>query len=187
LRIARLASPTVAPGQIQTVDVQSTANTALVAFRIMPNGTQSLLRATTNASGAATISFKQPGSAITRHSRIARVAVRVGSDPQDREVSASYTIAFGKIDLAVDRHTPVRPGSEASIWVHTAARIRVDLSAHAAGHRATGMHASTGANGWVKFVFTVPRGTGANQRVSLTATARRSGKLYAAKTKLTVA
>jgi hypothetical protein len=186
LRIAGLASRTIAPGQMQTVSVQSTPDTGIVVFRIMPNGAEKLLHLTTDASGVGRISFKQPGSAITRRSRVATIAVRVGSDPQDREVTATYTIRFGPIDLAIDRHSPAKPGNSAAIWVHSAAHTRVDLSVQGPRKRVRAMRATTGGKGWVEFRYTVPRSAQAGQSVSLTASARRSGKLFTAKSTLPV-
>lgn len=186
LRIAGLARQVVSPGQRQTVKVESSPNTGLVLFRIMPNGAQSLFHLATGASGAAEISFKQPGSAITRHNRRATVAVRMGNDAQDREVTATYTIGFGKIDLAVDRHAPVGRGTTIAIWVHTTGRSRVDLAVAAPSRRAVGMRSTTGGNGWVEFRYRVPRNMPANQTLSITASARRSGKLVIARSKLLV-
>jgi hypothetical protein len=171
---------TVVPGKRQLVTVQSAPHAALKVGFVMPNHVPFSSSVTADTTGVATVSFRQPASMILRNNRTATVSVQLASEPS-HEVTRSYTIGYGPIDIAVsasERHTV----SLASVWVHTHARTRVALALRLL--KKVTLHGTTGGGGWVHFTYRLPRGVHAGDTLRLTATARYGGKSHSTRSML---
>lgn len=151
----RLARRTVAPVQRQTVNVQ-TAPAAKVHIVVrFPNGYEKTHTGTAGSAGTLIWQYTQPGSRVTKTSRLAKVFTQVSTGKAATKDTRQYTVAFGTIDIAIAPHSQKRGGS-VTIWVHTYHNTAVKVFLAQRGHTFKTLPLRTGAAGWLQVRYVIP-------------------------------
>ncbi|HEX8918316.1 MAG TPA: hypothetical protein VF898_07425 [Chloroflexota bacterium] len=107
----------VRPGARQTVEITAHPGTSVAVSVKYPNGDSQRANLTADSLCAATYSFVQNASRITRTSRRASISVGIPGTPSSQPLMRTYEIGFGALDVMVHPRA-VHPGGHVSIWVH---------------------------------------------------------------------
>jgi outer membrane protein assembly factor BamB len=175
----------VNPGQMQKISITSAPNT-LVKIRIeYPNGDHQSGRATTDAGGKATYSFKQGGSKVKHNNSTATITATAGTGSSQHVVTATYKIGWGTIDLSAEPRS-VAVGKVVDIFVHAKPRSKVDVFIVTPSGRFIRLNeGKTGPKGFASFKYTVPKGLVSGHNVKVTVLAKFASGNPSATTKTT--
>ncbi len=160
----------VKSGQKETITVKSTPNT-VVHIRVQyPNGDHQSHQVTTNASGSATYTYTQGASKVTHKAFVATVTAKVGSGATANTQTATYSIAFGKIDLSIEPRAQA-VGKVIDIFVHAAKGSRVEVFILPPNGHVIKKTGHTGPKGFASIKVKIPKGlvSGHNKKVTVQA------------------
>jgi hypothetical protein len=166
----------VKAGNRQSIVITTAPNT-VVRFRVeYPNGDHQSHRATTNAAGKVTYSYKQGASKIMHNRFYATVIARRGASGNANQALAQYKILFGTIDVTAEPRTQ-RVGGVVNIYVHMRARTRVTARLNFPNRRVATLRGRTGPKGWAHLRYKVARGmTSGKQRKVVIVARPQSGR-----------
>lgn len=162
----------VKPGRRQSVTVVNampgSADSLSVQF---PNGDRLQMSGSVDASGAATISFTQAASKITRRDQTADLKVMGMGVSGPFVLHAAYHIGFGAIDVSVQPRI-LSAGHVMTAWIHAGRYANVAVLIKLPHARIVRLHGRTGAQGWLVVTDRLPRTLHHGDRVVVRADSR---------------
>jgi hypothetical protein len=135
---------------MQTVQIVVSPVTVTRMIVNFPNGDTLSRKQISDTTGAATFSFLQTASKITKGGAIASVRIEVGSGGTLTSDVYRYHIGFGTIDAVVKPRT-ASPGDSYTIFVHTWPHRRVLVYLLYPDSHVVNLVGTTGAEGWATF------------------------------------
>lgn len=149
--------PSVQGGKDQAFDVHGPAGKALQVRVRYPNGDVRNQTVQLGSGGTAHVQFKQPTSTITRKNRTAVVRLSGPAGTGGSQLTASYTVGFGKIDVSAQPRSVARGGTIV-LWVHAHAHKAVTVKVEPVHRALDTMKVVTGKQGWARVRYTIGHG-----------------------------
>jgi len=148
---------TAKPGTTQKITVTTQAGAGVGLVISYPNGNQKKFNGTASSSGTYTAKFRQPGSRITRKSRTAKIAAKVGLNGATGGTSGKYSISFAHVDVSAQPRVQSR-GKLVNIWLHAAPHSSgVRLMLTFSDHTRQTLYGKVGKHGWWNKKYSVPK------------------------------
>jgi hypothetical protein len=145
----------VAPGEQQVVNIKSSPETIIHIQVTFPTGDGRTVTTATDSGGHAKFSYLQHASRVTFGHVFGTVTVDA-SQPGTAvsKVTELYRILWAPVDVAVQPRIQA-VGRRVTIWVHSAARVPVDVTIRFPSGATLQLHDNTGADGWAHLEYKI--------------------------------
>jgi hypothetical protein len=164
----------VGPGLRQFLTIHAPAGTVVHVRVDYPNGQHQSHKGKANGSGVVKYNYVQGENKLTPTKNQATVTVTATVGAAALRASRTYTILYGKMDIALEPLSQ-SAGKKVNLFVHTKAHVHVIVRIVSPNGRYDTLHGKTGPKGWAHLVYTVNRRLVSHRGVKLAVLASTEG------------